>query len=111
MCNKIVDLERADMNGKEGAKKSPSLADNVFDDDSAVDKHDFDDDSTGENGPSESTSKEVIAGEESFVVDLSKIFVLVVIIVVAFLVGYFTSNYLHAMQGEKFRVDVSSSRR
>ena len=107
MC-KVVDLEKADQKKPQQPKKD------VFHDDGTVDQNPFDDDdgdddSAGDCDRSESTKKEIIAERESFAVHLSKVFVLVVITLAAFLVGYFTSMYLTEQQGVKFQSEVRST--
>ena len=106
MCQ-VVDLETADQSM---AKKQTR---DVFHDDATADNSPFDDDDDDDSGGdcdlSESTQKEVLADRETFVVHLSKVFVLFVITLAAFLVGYLTSMYLSKQQGVKFQNEVRSS--
>ena len=58
---------------------------------------------------SDSTKKEIIAGRESLAVHMSKIFVLVVITLAAFLLGYFTSMHLTDQQRVRFQSEVRNT--
>jgi len=75
------------------------------------DDNDEYEDSTGGNDPSHvsKSTRQEIAREETLLVDLSRIFVILFTVVTALLLGYFITLYLHERQKEEFRAQVGNS--